>query len=93
MTNNKRKKEKNLKPSMRENKRYLLIEGNMAKEEIEKAILDYVGILGWAKACPVFVSHNILAVNRQEVDKIKASLELAKIRVKRVSGTLKGLEE
>ena len=93
MTNNKRKKEKNLKPSMRENKRYLLIEGNMAKEEIEKAILDYVGILGWAKACPVFVSHNILAVNRQEVDKIKASLELAKIRVKRVSGTLKGLEK
>ena len=93
MTNNKRKKEKNLKPSMRENKRYLLIGGNMAKEEIEKAILDYVGILGWAKACPVFVSHNILAVNRQEVDKIKASLELAKIRVKRVSGTLKGLEK
>mgnify|MGYP001574128755 CR=1 FL=1 len=89
----KRKKEKSLKPSLRENKRYLLIEGNIGKEEIEKAILDYVGILGWAKACPVFVSHDVLAVNREELERIKASFELAGIRIRRISGTLKGLEK
>lgn len=85
-----RKKEKRLKPSLRENKRYLEIE-NFDKEKIEKAILDYVGILGYGKASPIWV-RNILAVNRAEVDKIRASLGLAGIRVKRVSGTLKGLD-
>lgn len=87
--NMKRKKEKSLKPSMRENKRYLLVEAG--KEEVEKAILDYVGILSYSKAAPVFISGNVLAVNRSEVDKIKAGLLLAGISVKRVSGTLKGL--
>lgn len=87
---NKRKKEKSLKKSMREKKRYLLLE-NSDKEKVEKAILDYIGILGYAKTSPVFVKENILAVNRKEVDKVKASLLLAGIKVKRVSGTLKGL--
>ena len=86
----KRKKEKNLRKSMRERKRYLLVEGE--KEQVEKAILDYVGILGWAKACPVFVSHNILAVNREELERIKASFELAGIKIRKISGTLKSLK-
>ena len=38
---------KSLKPSMRENKRYLSVEGNV--EDIEKAILDFVGVLGMSK--------------------------------------------
>ena len=42
-----------LKPSAKVSKRYLLIQGR--KEDIERAILDYVGILGLAKATPVFV--------------------------------------
>lgn len=74
---------------MRENKRYLLVE-SADKEKIEKAILDYLGIYGWAKASPVFAG-KILAVNRQEVNKIKAGLLIAGIKVKKVSGTLKGL--
>lgn len=86
-----RKKEQNLKPSFRENKRYFLVDAD--REKVEKAILDYVGILGWAKACPMFVSGNVVAVNRQEVDKVKAGLLLAGIQVKRVSGTLKGLKK
>jgi RNase P/RNase MRP subunit POP5 len=86
----KRKKEKSLNPSLRENKRYLLLEGNINKEEVEKAILDYIGILGYGKAGVMWMS-NILAVNRKEVDKVKAGLLLAGIKVKRVSGTLKGL--
>ena len=42
-----------LKPSARINRRYLFIEGS--KEDIEKVILDYIGILGWAKASPFFI--------------------------------------
>ncbi len=85
----KRKKERILKKSMREKKRYLLFRG--PKSKVEEAILDYVGILGYAKACPVFVSKNILAVNRKEVEKIKAALFLSDIEVLKVSGTLKKL--
>ena len=87
-----RKKEKNLKPSLREKKRYLLLE-EPKKEEVEKAILDYVGILGYGKASPIFVNNDILAVNRRETDKVKAALLLSGIKVKRVSGTLKGLKK
>ena len=79
-----------LKPSARINRRYLLIEGK--RENIERAILDYVGILGYSRAGVMFVG-KILAVNRKEVDKVKAGLLLAGIKVKRVSGTLKGLRK
>ena len=47
----------NVKPSQRIKRRYLLIEGS--KENIEKAILDYLGALGWAKASPIFVKSEI----------------------------------
>lgn len=83
--------EKKLKPSMRENKRYLLT--NASKEKAEKAILDFLGILGYAKAGVVFTSNNVVAVNRKELDKIRAAFELADIKVRRVSGTIKGLKK
>ena len=41
---------KNLKPSMRENKRYLLVKGKNLKENIEKAILEFIGVLGMSRA-------------------------------------------
>ena len=84
-----------LKPSARKSKRYLLIKGN--KENIEKAILDYVGILGYAKASPVFIKKNlkghILAVNRKEIDNVRGAFAISadEIKVLKVSGTLKGL--
>ena len=81
--------EKKLKPAMRENKRYLLVDGK--KEDIEKAILEFIGILGYGKAGVVFVGEDILAVNREEIDKVRAALLLGKIKVLRVSGTIKGL--
>jgi RNase P/RNase MRP subunit POP5 len=80
-----------LRPSQRENRRYLLIETSK-KEDVKKAILDYIGLLGWAKATPFFVKEKILTVNRKEIDKVKAALVLAGIKVIKVSGTLKGLE-
>ena len=81
--------EKKLKPSHRENKRYVLFEGK--KEDAEDAILKFIGILGYGKAGVVFLGNNVVAVNRSELDKIRASLLLGKIKVLRVSGTIKGL--
>jgi RNase P/RNase MRP subunit POP5 len=86
-----------VKPSQRIKRRYLLVEGN--KENIEKAILDYLGALGWAKASPIFVKsesgkNNVtVAVSREEVDNVKAAFEASNsgIRVIGISGTLKGL--
>ena len=71
------------------------------KEDIEKAILDYIGILGWAKASPAFIKDmrnqfdkkTVLAVNRKELDNVRAALEVSNFNIKilRISGTLKGL--
>ena len=64
---------------------------------METALLDYLGILGWAKAAPFFVQYAgkeiILAVDRKTVDDVKAALVLAPVSIKvlKVSGTLKGL--
>lgn len=89
---------KALKPSHREHKRYLLIAGKDAsKENIEDAILKFIGVLGLAKACPDFIKRTekgiILAVNRQELDKVKAALLLSGLdmNIKSVSGILRKL--
>jgi RNase P/RNase MRP subunit POP5 len=86
------------KPSQRLRRRYLLIKGN--KKDVEKAILDYIGVLGWAKASPLFVKWKekgkvVLAVSRKELDNIRASFEInkEKIEVLKVSGTLDGLSK
>jgi RNase P/RNase MRP subunit POP5 len=88
---------KKIFPSKRLKKRYLLFE-NGNKEEIEKIILDYVGILGWAKATPIFVEDNdsiILAIDRKMIDEIRASFEMSdtEIKIIGVSGTIKGLDK
>jgi|TARA_Y100000034_G_C6746901_1_gene331767 RNase P/RNase MRP subunit POP5 len=88
---------KSLKPSQRENKRYLLVKGRNLKGNIEKSILDFVGILGmsktglsWIKTRKDFV---IISVNREAVNEVRASFAVwpEKISVEKVSGTLKGL--
>ncbi len=90
---------KHLKPSHREKKRYLLLEGKDAdKKKIDESILEYVGILGYAKAFPKIVAKSenkvILAVNRKELDKIRASFLLSEkeIKILKVSGSLKKLK-
>lgn len=88
---------KSLKPSMRENKRYLLVEGKNLKKNIEKAILDFIGVLGMSKVGLNWIKSNsssvIISVNREMVDSVRASLCVwpEKMEVKKVSGTLKGL--
>ena len=87
-----------IKPSARINRRYLLIESS-GRNDIESVILDYLGILGWAKAAPIFVrgksNRFILAVERKELSNIRAAFELSDkpIKVIKVSGTLRGLEK
>lgn len=84
------------KPSARLNRRYLLIQAN-SKQDIESAILDYIGILGWAKAAPIFVNsakqNFILAIERKELINVRAAVESSdkEIKILKVSGTLKGL--
>ena len=89
---------KALKPSHREHKRYLLLSGKDAtKESIEEAILRFIGVLGYARACPQIIKETktglILAINRQELDKIRASFILSgkDIQVKKVSGMINRL--
>ena len=92
---------KPLKPSMRENKRYLVVKGRgkNIRQNIEQAILDFIGKLGMSKAGLSFIKSDIksnsaiIAVNREAVDSVRASLVVfpEKMEVLRVSGTLKGL--
>ncbi len=86
-----------LKATMRANRRYLLVRGK--RSAIEHAILEFIGVLGWADSAPVFVSERadevVLCVNREALIKVKGALALAKdeLEVLRVSGTLKGLSK
>ena len=88
---------KPLIPSHKENKRYLLVHGKNLRENIEKAILEFIGILGMSKTGLSFVKSGneeaIICVNREAVDSVRASFAVfpEKIEVKKVSGTLKGL--
>ncbi len=86
---------KSLKPSMRENKRYLLVKGKVG--DIEKAILDFIGVLGMSRTGFSYIKVNknsaIISVNREAVNEVRASLCVwpEEISVEKVSGTLKGL--
>ena len=90
---------KSLKPTMRENKRYLLVEGNDLKKNVERAILDFVGVLGFSKVGLSWIDEKnnsgVISVNREMVDSVRASLCVfpKKMEVKKVSGTLRGLKE
>lgn len=87
---------KSLKPSARENKRYLLVKGN--PDNIEKAILEFVGVNGYSKASPAFIKKtkdsSIISINRESINDVRASLAIYKnkLEVTKVSGTLKGLK-
>ena len=90
---------RSLKPSLRENKRYLFVNGKNLKENIEKSILDFIGVLGMSKTGLHWVKTGkdfaIISVNRESVNNIRASFAVwpKKITVEKVSGTLKGLKK
>jgi RNase P/RNase MRP subunit POP5 len=83
---------------MKENKRYLLVRGKGVKE-VERAILDFIGVLGLSKCGLSFISSKkdevVICVNREAVDSVRASLCIwpEKMEVVKVSGTLKSLRK
>jgi len=87
---------KSLKPSMREKKRYLSITGRV--EDIEKAILEFIGVLGMSKTGLVWINSGknsaIIGVNREKLNEVRASFAVwpREIKVVKVSGTLKSLK-
>ena len=55
-----------------------------SKDEVEKVILDYVGILGWTNAAPMFVTpfkgkseKFILAIDRKSLTNVRAAFEIS----------------
>lgn len=88
---------KSLKPSMRENKRYLFVKGKNLKSNIEKAILNFIGVLGMSKTGLSWIRSEkdtaVISINREMVDSVRASLCVwpEKMSVEKVSGTLKSL--
>lgn len=91
---------RSLRPSMRENKRYLLVKGKNLRKNIEKAIIDFIGVSGMSKTGLSFINSDqssdsaIICINRNIVNQVRASLTICpnKMTVVKVSGTLKGLE-
>lgn len=105
---------KALIPSHKENKRYLLvrlsqvrsdsskrgqIKGNNPKEHIEKAILDFSGVMGLSKCGLSFIKSEkdsaVICINREAVDLVRASICVfpEKMEVLKVSGTLKKIKD
>lgn len=80
------------KSSEKIHRRYVLFSGG-DKKEMKKILLDGLGILGWAKSAPMFVSEKVVAVRRESLGDVRACLELgdSNIRIARVSGTLRAL--
>lgn len=85
-----------LKPSARDKRRYFLVGANNAK--VEAAILEYVGVLGFAKSAYMKVSSKdfkgktIGSCLVKSLNDVRAALAFAGIRIEKVSGTLKGLK-
>ena len=69
------------------------------KKNVERAILDFIGALGFSKVGLGWIDEKndsgIISVNREMVDSVRASICVfpKKMEVKKVSGTLKGLKE
>ena len=88
---------KSLRPSMRENKRYLFVVGKV--EDIEKAILEFIGVLGISKTGLVKVKSGkdraVIGINREALNNVRASFAVwpRELKVVKVSGTIRGLGE
>jgi hypothetical protein len=82
-----------LRVSARDKRRYFLVRASNA--DIEKAILEYVGVLGFARSAYVFVKKSgtkiVGSCLVKSLNDVRAALAFAGIKIERVSGTLKGL--
>jgi hypothetical protein len=82
-----------LKPSARDKRRYFLVRASNVK--VEAAILEYVGVLGFAKSAYMYVKKSgtkiVGSCLVKSLDDVRAALAFAGIKIEKVSGTLKGL--
>ncbi|RMD46214.1 hypothetical protein D6829_00075 [Candidatus Pacearchaeota archaeon] len=92
----KKAKRLKLKPSIRDRRRYFLVKAK--DDEIKKAILDYIGVLGFAKSAYMGVKTNkfkgffVGSCLAKSLEDVRAALALKGINIEKVSGTIKGLE-
>jgi RNase P/RNase MRP subunit POP5 len=80
-------------PSARENRRYFFMNSS-DKKKIENAILEYIGVLGFAKSGFAFIEKDgklIGSCVRESLENVRASLAFKKIKIQKVSGTIAGL--
>lgn len=84
----------NLKPSARDKRRYFLVSGGSNKK-IEEVILEYLGVLGFAKTAYMYVKRAgdkiVGSCLREELENVRAALAMNGMKIEKVSGTLKGL--
>ena len=86
-----------LKVSARDKRRYFLVAAS--NEKVEAAILEYLGVLGFAKSAYRQVTGNRSRVADKiigsclvkSLEDVRAALAFVGIRIEKVSGTLKGL--
>ena len=86
-----------LRPSARDKRRYFLVRATNAK--VEKAILEYVGVLGFGKSAYKQVTGVRCQMSGgivgsclvKSLEDVRAALAFAGIKIEKVSGTLKGL--
>ena len=84
-----------LKPSARDKRRSFLVSASNTK--IEAAVLEYIGVLGFAKSAYMkvntknFPGKTVGSCLVKSLDDVRAALALAGIKITKVSGTLKAL--
>ncbi|MFA5856150.1 MAG: hypothetical protein WC867_02235 [Candidatus Pacearchaeota archaeon] len=91
---------KNLKPSHREKKRYLLLKGKDTNKKIlEEVILEFIGVLGYAESSMKIIKFNenkmIISINRDSLNKIRSALLISEkdIKIIKVSGSVSNLKD
>ena len=85
-----------LKPSAKDKRRYFLV--RTTNEKVEAAILEYIGVLGFAESVYIKVNTKefpgklVGSCLVKSLENVRAALALAGIKIERVSGTLKALK-
>lgn len=93
-----KRKRLKLKPSQRDKRRYFIL-NTSESAKVRKALLDYLGILGSAKAdykeirIKEIKGKVVGSCLRNSLEEVRAGVALAGISVEKVSGTIKGLSK
>ncbi len=90
------KRFKKLKPSMRQKKRYLVLDTDDSNL-VDAKLLETLGVMGYAKASPKRISIEkskvVLLTNPKSLADVKSALALSGIKCIGVSGTLNKLRK